>query len=363
MSYEFTVDEIKEIVRAARIFCPGFSEEQLQHLVESEERLAESGYLDAVAGLAQLEKEKGICCTEALDAYKELLSDKEHLEAEIASLQEKLTAQQNTNQRAGDRYQEMTKEIGQARAELDAVQKEHRNEQRELVSFRKKAEKEKQCIDKEVNECRDRANVTKEDIVAAGKLKAEVEIRGFDLGLALDLCQEFAGYKNARNDLSRALKEHRTLSKYVTTLSKQGEEQKKALTLKLDELQARRDSWQAKVDSLEQTHQQLRGILSQLQADVVHEEELRRFYSRYYGREGLLECLASWDQIFFVRCNHPLPALAGVFDRSAAAAHFWTDKPATRCPHCGLTMLISDEKPYHALNWPVGSPLKLQLGE
>jgi len=262
-----------------------------------------------------------------------------------------------------DRYQEVKEEIEQTRAESDAVQKEHRNEERELVSFRKKAEREKQRIDKEVEECRNRANVTKEDIVTAGKLKAEVESHGFVLGLALDLCQEFAGYKNAGNELARALKEHKTLSNYIASLNRQGEEQKKALKLELDELQAERRRRQAKIDSLEQAQQQLRGIYSQLQADVAHEGELRRFYSRYYGREGLLECLASWDQIYFVRCNNPLPALAGVFDRSAGGAHFWTDKPATRCPHCGLTMLIYDEKPYQTLNWSVGSPLKLQLGE
>jgi len=363
MSYEFTVDEIREVTRAARIFCPGFREEQFHDLVESERRLADSGYLDAVAGLAQLEKDKGVQCTDAINAYKELLADKEQLEADIASLQERLIAQQHTNQRAGDRCQEMKEKISQTKAELEKVQAERRKEEKKLMTFRKKAEREKQHIDKEVEECRNRANVTKEDIVTAGKLKAEVESHGFVLGLALDLCQEFAGYKNAGNELARALKEHKTLSNYIASLNRQGEEQKKALKLELDELQAERRRRQAKIDSLEQAQQQLRGIYSQLQADVAHEGELRRFYSRYYGREGLLECLASWDQIYFVRCNNPLPALAGVFDRSAGGAHFWTDKPATRCPHCGLTMLIYDEKPYQTLNWSVGSPLKLQLGE
>jgi len=363
MSYEFTADEIKEVIGAARIFCPGFSEEQYQNLMELGKRLADSGYLEAVHGLTQLEKEEGVLCTEARDRYKQLLHDTAQLEDEVASLQEKLVVQQNKNQQAEDKYRQIKEATGQAEKELEEVKAEREREEKELIAFRKKAEKEKQCIDREIEEYRQKANVTKEEAVIAGQIKAQVESYGFSLELALDLSQEFAGHESAREKLSRALTEHRTLSNYIANLKERGEAQKKALKLDLDGLQSEKDRRQTEIKSLEETRRQLETIISQLRADVTDEQEIRRFYNRYYGREGLLECLASWDQIFFFRCNNPLSVLAGVFDRSAAGARFWTDKAATRCPHCGLTMLLYDEKPYQTLSWPVGDPLRLQLGE
>ena len=107
----------------------------------------------------------------------------------------------------------------------------------------------------------------------------------------------------------------------------------------------------------------MENILGQLQADVAHEDELRRFYHRYYASSGLLEYLAGWGQVFFLYCSNPVYAMAGVFGCSAGGAHVWTDKPGPKCPHCGLSTLIYDEKFYQSLNLPIGSPIQLQLGE
>lgn len=359
MNCEFTVDEIREVIRAARIFCPGFSETQYQNLMTLEKRLADSGYLEAVHGLVLLEKEKGILCTEALDACKQLLREKEQLEGESADLRQKLLAQQNANREAEHRFRQLNEDIEKARQELQAVRAERQREEKELLAFKKKAERERQQIDENVAQCREKAKVTEEQIINAGQLNAEVESRGFSLRLLLDLCKEFAGHENAREELSRALMERRTISEYVAHLREQANSQK----VDLDRLKAEKDRRQVEINGLEQARHQMEGILAELQANLAEQEELRSFYRRYWGVRGLMQCLASWNQIFFLRCNNPLSALAGVFDRSAAGAHFWTDKPATRCPHCGLTMLIYDEKPYQALNWPVGDPLRLQLGE
>jgi len=285
------------------------------------------------------------------------------LETEVARLKQKLLAQQTANREAEGRYQQVIEAAQQAKKELAEVKAEREREERLLAVFRGKAEREKKRIDQEIEEHQRQANVTEQEVATAGQLKAVVEGCGFSLELMLGLSGEFAGYEDAREKLAEELKKYRTLTGYVTAMEEQAEAQKLALKSELANLQSQRNREQAQVNSLEETRHYLENIISQLQADVATEEELRKFYRRYQGVSGLMECLASWEQIIFLRCNNPLSALAGVFDPSARGAHFWTDKPATRCPHCGLTMLIYDEKPYQALSWPVGAPLKLQLGE
>jgi hypothetical protein len=113
---------------------------------------------------------------------------------------------------------------------------------------------------------------------------------------------------------------------------------------------------------LEATRLQLENILSQLQADIATEEELRRFYHRYQSAGRLMEYLASWREIYFARCNNPLFALTGVFDQRASGARFCVEKRPTRCPCCGYGA-VYDSQLYQFLNWPVGAPYKLQLGE
>lgn len=363
MNYEFTLDELKEVIRTARVFCPSFGESQYRDLMTLGKRLTDSGYLEAAHALARLEREKGIPCARALDAFNQLVAEKGKLEGELGDLKQELATQQDANRGAEHRLLQLNEDIKTARQELQAVQADRQREEKELLAFKKKGGSQRQRIDEDVAQCREKAKVTEEQVAITGQLIAEVESRGFTLTLLLDLCQEFAGHENSREELSRALIERQTLSNYIANLKEQGEIQKKALKLDLDRLKSEKDRSQAEVNSLEEARSQLQSALLQLQADAAEQEQLRGFYRRYYGVSGLMECLARWDQIFFLRCNNPLSALAGVVDRSAGPAYFWTDKPAKRCPHCGLTMLIYDEKPYQALNCPVGSLLRLQLGE
>ena len=86
MNNEFTADEIRDAVRMARAHCPGFSEDDFESLMELEKRITDSGYLEAVLGLIRLEEEKGISCTEALDACEKLIKQKTKLEQEVSAL-------------------------------------------------------------------------------------------------------------------------------------------------------------------------------------------------------------------------------------------------------------------------------------
>ena len=357
MEYQFSTEEISQIVRSARVLAPGFTKEEFQELVSSQRQLADSGFYEAAWGMVQLQQEKGISCPEAIDVYKQLLRDKAQLESELASLQEGIARQRNKNREAEAVYQRMKEGIKHAREELKKVQNEQQKEERVLLAFRKKAAREKRRIEEEVEECRQEAKVTEEDISAAGRLKAELESRDFSLELVLDLSQEFIGCEDVREELAEALEKHRTLTEYLANLNEVGEGQKRTLKSELDDLKSQHHREQAEVKKLTEARNQLEIALSNLRTDAAHEEEIRRFYQRYYGNNMLLEYLASWTQVFFLRCNNLLCApFSGV-------THFWTDKSAVKCPHCGLNMLNYDVEIYQSLNWPVGTPIKLQLGE
>jgi chromosome segregation ATPase len=286
----------------------------------------------------------------------------EQLQAELAALEEEFRARQAADQEAEKKYQQWQEEIEQAKKQLAEIRTEREREGKQLAVHRKKAGREKKEIDQEVEKCRQQANVTRQEITAAAELKAVVERSSFSLGLMLELSREFAGYEDVRERLAEGLKKCRTLAGYLTAMDEQAEASRKTVESEMASLESRRNTEQAQITRLQQARHHEETVLSQLQADVADEQELRWFYRRYHGLSGLMEYLASWGQVIFLHCNNPLSALAGAFAPSAGGAHFWTDKPATRCPHCGSTTLIFDEKPYQALNWPVGSPLKLQLG-
>lgn len=357
MDDEFTTDEIREAVQTARIFSPSFSEEQFQASRELEKRLADSGYLEAVRGLARWEKERGVSCTEVLDACEQLLRDRERLQAEVAELKAKREAVDGELRQAREGLE-------QAREELGAVQAERQKEEEGLAAFRKRAGKEKEDIDRELEECRRKANVTREEIIGATQLKKQLASSGFTIQFTLDLCQEFVCRVNAREELAKAIEEHGTLTKSNAALIQQGEAQKEVLESELNKLQSEKERRQAEIKSLEQARHQLESILGQLQADVAHEEELRRFYHRYQGTSEVMEYLAGWREIYFVRCNNPLFAMTGAFDHRAGGAHFCVEKlPIRRCPCCDYPDAVYDSKFYQAFNLPLGTPIKLELGE
>ncbi len=346
MEDEFSPEQINQIARVARVWAPGFTEDQLQSLIDTQHHLSNSGFYEAVWGMVRLEKEKGIACAEALDAFKKLLSDKRRLEADVASLDEKLALRQKENQQIEQKHRQMIEAVAQARSELEEVKAEREKEERQVAALQKKAEKEKERLDRELEEYRQEANVTKEETASASRLKVEVEKHGFSLDLALGLAQEFAGCEDIRDELAEGLKEGLILTRY----NEEAAEQKEIL--------------QSDINGLTAECQQLTSNLSQLRVDVALEEEMRRFYHRYQGAGVLMDQLATWKNIYFVRCNNPFYALTGAFARSTAGARFWTEKPPIRkCPCCGYPDAVYDEKLYEALNQPVGTPLQLKLGE
>ena len=356
MNDDFTAEEIKDVARTARIHCPGFSEDKFESLMELESRIADSGFLEAIQGLLRLEEEKNISCTEALDACKELLEQKTKLEQEVPALEKRVDSLVAQIKQTNVEYEQIKKATAKAGQELAQIRNEYVVAEKKLETFNKRMENEKQRIGKEVEACYQQANVTREEVVTAGRIKAEVESHGFNLELVLDLSKEFAGHKDARKELAEGIKEHGSLNKYLYNLADWGNKERARVLAEIAVLES-----QKKGLTDESVH--LKNALSQLQADIAGEENLRRFYRRYVGLSGLMDKLSTWEQVYFVRCGNPANAAAGVFDKKYGNPHFWTDKPPITCPHCGYQRLYFDTEIYQYLNWSADIPLKLTLGE
>ena len=356
MENEFTVDEIRDAVRMARVHCPGFSEDDFESLMEMEKHIADSGYLKAVMGLILLEEEKQISCAEALDACEKLLKQKAQLERETSDLKKRSDSLVAEIKNANTGYEQTQKAVAKSRQELTQIRSEHVAAKKELESFNMKMEKEKQRISREVEDSYQESNVTKEEVVAAGQIKAEVESHGYTLDLTLGLAKEFAGYKNAREKLAEGLKEHGSLYKYLDELHDGATKERERVISEIRGIES-----QKKALTVESGN--MRNILSQMQADATYEEDLRHFHRRYSRYSGLLDNLATWDQVHFTRCGNLANRIAGFFDKTQDNHHLWTDKPPTSCPHCGCQVLFFDTEIYQYLDWPGERPYKLNLGE
>jgi predicted nucleic acid-binding Zn-ribbon protein len=356
MDNDFTADEIKDAVRIVRVHCPGFSEDDFESLMELERRITDSGYLEAVLGLIRLEEEKGISCTEALDTCEKLINQKTKLEQEIPDLQERAEDLIRQINQANAEYEQVKKAIANARKGLEQVRSEYAAEEKKLENLLRKFEKEKQRISKEVEDAYQQASINKEEIGTAGKIKAEIESHGYTLELALDLAKEFAGHKNAREQLAEGLKEHGSLNKYLDELHDGATKEREKLVSEIRDLESQKKAITSESGNL-------KNILTQLQADVTYEEELRRFHRRYFPLCGLLDELSTWPQVFFMRCAHPASTVAGVFDRKKGNHHFWTDRPPIACPVCGYPVIQFDMEIYSYLGCIEGQPLVIHLGE
>lgn len=356
MSYEFTVEEIKDVARAARIYCPGFTEEKFESLMELERRIGDSAYLGVVLALIRLEEEKGVSFVDALDACKDLLRQKAKLEKEANDLESRVKSLQIETREASEELKGTRDQLKQARKALSETLTKQAWEERNLGARKEKARSEKDLIDKEIEEWRRQANVTREEVDTAGKIKAEVEGHGFTLDLILGLSGEFAGHQNAREDLAKALENHDSLSNHLKDLADRANKERARIDLEVANLQSQKKG-------LERDRQQLEIILTRLRGDISGEDEIRLFYDRYRRVSVLIDRLMTWDRIFFMRCDNPLFAFTGAIDRHSGNARFWTDKKPMLCPHCGQSRLFYDEGVYQALNWPVGAPYALGEGK
>jgi valyl-tRNA synthetase len=341
MADEFIAEELKEIIRAARIFNPGFSEEQFQSLTELEARLADSSYLEAVSGLRKLEKEEGISLSQALETHVRLLRQNEELEEKAAAHDANLEAAEMRLRETEEKHRDIVKATQDAMTQLEELRHEQGREERQLVRFKRKAAREKQRIDEELAEYQRRADVTKEETAAASQIKAEVTRHGFTLELALGMAAEFADYTNARERLAEALKKQEKLTSYLATLETD-----------IKTLSENRRRMEDVLSRLGKEQDQHETVLSQLKAEIAENGEVVDFYHRYVHLRRLIQYLGATNYLTFHHCTW-------------CGALFWVIWPGNiaasiyRCPWCGLAFVEPDKNAYTALAQRPGTALQL----
>ena len=362
MGYQFTPEELREVIRASRVYNPGFSDQQLQNLLLLKGRLAEEGYLEAVNGLAQLEKE-GIPTARALEEYKALIRRKAELEKNISNARSMLQNLEETQVKAERELNQIKESIQQTKGELTEIGATRDREKQELAVLQQEAALEKEKLAQDIEKCRKEADITQEEVMNAGKIKGEIEAQGYSLDLFLGLAKEFSGHLDACQKLAEELKEYQTVRGCITALEKQRQDQQQTLEVERRKFDAERERWLTINRGLESSHFNLQNILSRLQADKDYEVNIRNFHRLYWKVSGLLDCLTNWDNAYFYRCHNPISAMGGFFNSKVKNAYFWTDKEVTVCPHCGFNLFHYDEKPYLSLGVPLGTPVKIELGE
>ena len=348
MVFELNKEELGQVLRAMRILAPDIGDERFQSLLDAQEKLTASGFLEAVWGIVRLQEEKGIDLSDAIDEYQNLFEENEKLARERASLKKKC-----------EELEEMRKHllinVTAAKEELEVTRSRTGKEKEELAAFVEQAEHEKAHISHELEKCRLKANVTEKDVKMAGSLKNEVKKAGFSLEMILGLAKEFAPYRDVGERLAEALEKEGSLTQQISSLKGKVKEQEDALTSTIAQLTSRKTQEDNELRRLKNLSHQWEFNLKHLQADVDEEQRLRQFMVRYQPGSDLLECLTGWKQIRFLRCDNPGCEPFGGIN------HFWTEKQATKCPHCGSGLVSYDEELYKLLNLEM-RPFKLILG-
>jgi len=348
MEFELNREELSQVLQVMRILVPDIGDEQFQSLLATQEKLSASGFLEAVWGVVRLQEEKGIDLSDAVDEYQNLLEKNEKLVREQTSLKKKCEELQKA-------YRQMLNDIAIAKKEMEVTIGKINKEKEELAAFVAQSEHEKKHIDYELEKYRQKAGVIEKDVEMAGSLKTKVKRSGYSLEMMLDLVKEFAPYRDTRKRLAKALEKESSLTQQISSLKGEAKERETTLTSTIAQLTSRKTQEGNKLKRLKSDSHQWESNLKHLQADVHEEHRLRQFMVRYESASRLLECLAGWKQIRFLRCDNPGCEPFGGIN------HFWTDKQATKCPHCGSGLVYYDDELYSLLNLEM-RPFKLILG-
>jgi predicted RNA-binding Zn-ribbon protein involved in translation (DUF1610 family) len=352
MEREFSPDEISQLVKAAQIMAPGLTQDEYQSLVDSQEKLGESGFCEAVWAVVRLQQQKGINCAEVLHAVEELLQDKARLEADIANLEKKQAQLEERNRQAEETHRQLNEAIKQAKAELVAIKSECQKEAKKLDDFNEEARLEMERIDKDLEKCQKKAGVTEEQVVIARNLKAELQKHGFSLELMLGLSQECAGYEDAREKLAEGLKKYKTFTSYLAAINQEGEDRKKALQAEISSLEGNRRQAEYILSQLRTEQGREENMLSQLQSEIAEKGDVVGFYRRHRHLQPLIEYLDNQGGITFHHCT-------------ICGALFWVVRPGAtnmsgyRCPWCGNVLIEPDKKAYTITGQQPGALVKL----
>jgi hypothetical protein len=330
---KFTEEEIKEIIRTAQLFAPQLSDKQYEKLIQMQQELADSEFIEAAWGVHRLEQEYGISCSQAEDKYLELLKDTAKTESELAQLHKERELEEKS-------LRETSVAIQQAR-------EKHSYEERQLKDFKRQAENEKKRLEKELEQARKEAQVSQEEVATTGKLKTKLESHKLDLELTLRLFEEFAHDEDAAMLFAQGREEYGSQTKARESLREENE------TLRVENEKGKEES-----DRMKAECQQQQEVLSRLKSNIAEEEALRHFHRRFQGASGTMEYLARWPQIIPMRCHW-----------FSCGARFWVDTGPTNfrtkfiCPCCGIGQVYYDDEAFIAQGITYRAPFRIQLEE
>lgn len=327
MERELTPNEIDTAVTTTRITSSIITEEEYPYVVELHHRLKESGYLEAVRGLARMERELGVPCSDAVARYKGLLAEVEGLTAQEAHAREKTIQAEATAWKARETAATEREAMDRARDRREIA--EH-----QFAAFREEAQQERQRLDAEVKMAREKAAMDRAEIASATELKGKLEARGLRLPFVLDLVQEIPDDEARRERLATALEEYDTLDGAITALT----EEKTSIQEEVAGLREKRAG-------LEKSCRDLGEKLARLRADVKHDKRLREFHRKFQHVAPLMEYISTWGPLAFCRVQFAMSPVYRVLT---------VDGTPLPSPFGTAVKWEWDLEAYKALNLPVG---------
>ena len=353
MNKQLTASEIEQTLKVARIIALNLTPEQFQALADSQEHLKEEGFVDGVYAASRLLKEKGTTYSGLVKSLEQLFQQREHLESEVEKLSAKKDGLESVISGLEGTIRQLNEVVQQVRQELAAIRSQRDRETRELETFRREAAEEKGSLQKEVETCREQADVSQSEIQTARELKAELEKGGYGLDLALSLCREFGKTEKPREKLISGIGKHGSLQKYLEALTEWGESQKKAYQSRIQSLQNDCLRLAGDLSRQEAAYNQRELQLRQQHQNLNENAEILDFYRKYKPLQGIIDYLGKFG--------------VGFFSCDWCGARYWvleggkTDRNRN-CLWCNMPNSAWDSEAYKALGWEPGWYLLIPRG-
>ncbi|WP_332445398.1 hypothetical protein [Dehalococcoides mccartyi] len=348
MENQFSPAEIDQIVCVARITAPGFTRDQYEALVTSQSQLANTGFYEAAWAVADIIREKGIDYSDAVDAIEKLLNQKTQLEGTISKLVKTISELKTEFHAASQSVQKIHKELRQTEESLKNVQTQRQQEEQALCAFRDNAVKEKECLTKNIEEYQKAADLTAVEIEEAGELKKEFNNGGYNLDLALNLCQEFGKSLEPRKQLAEELHRYGSLKNSLEIFIQESEASKNKLQTEINDLKVKGEQLTVSVSNLQAEYARQEVRLSQLNSEIMGKNGVISFYQRYRNLRELIDYLGGFNEVTFHHCTW-CGSLFWILKRGN------TPFSSYRCPWCSFLMVEPDETAYKAIQQPVGA--------
>ena len=346
MEEQYTIEQIDLIVKEARITAPGFTLEQYQALVQSQEEFSKTGFCEASWAVTQLHQEKDILYEEVVAAIEELLQQKAQLESAVGKLEVERTQLQEANHQAQATLQQTRTEIRQIQKNLRIFKTQQQKAEEGLRTFHKDAKKEKERLHQELEGCQEQAKLTHAEIESARELKVEFQKHDFGLELALNLCTEFGKHENPREKLGENLRKVGSLHKYLVSLSEWEESQKKTFQSQIQSLEGNCHKLDSILSQQDAKCRDRESKLSQLNQQIHEKTDILSFYQFYQPLRAIIDYLGRHSTGFYY-CNW-------------CGARYWmlnsghTQRNQDVCLWCNMAKIEWDVKAYQALNQPPG---------